>query len=163
MHYLEVHPAHKQECQPTYVFSSRYFATSPQMGQENQQPISLPSTGKSGNDHSNSLLASLQNSLIISLSVSTSHSFQSNRLPKLVLPSLNGNPLEWQSFWDTFRSAVHYNSTISDVEKFNYLRAQLRDGAEKVIAGLPLINANYSKSIQLLEDPSRSSVHTWKH
>ena len=84
--------------------------------------------------------------------MSTSHSFQSNRLPKLVLPSFNGNPLEWQSFWDTFRSAVHDNSTISDVQKFNYLREQLRDGAERVIARLPLTNANYAKSIQLLEE-----------
>ena len=56
---------------------------------------------------------------------------------------LNGN----RFIWDAFRSAVHDNSSISDVQKFNYLRAQLRDGAERVIAGLPLTSANYAKSI----------------
>ena len=94
-----------------------------QTEQENQQLNPIPSTETPGNDHSCNLSASSQNSLITSPPVSTSHSFQSNRFPKLVLPSFNGNPLEWQSFWDTFRSAVHDNSTISDVQKFNYLRA----------------------------------------
>ena len=50
-----------------------------------------------------------------------------------------------QSFWDSFRCSVHDNSLISDVQKFNYLRAELRDGAERVIAGLPLTSANYTR------------------
>ena len=138
-------------------------SSSPQKGQENQQPIpstsqteqenqqsnSPPSTGTSGSDFLSSTTASAENPPIIPPPVST---FQTNRLPKLVLPSFNGNPLEWQSFWDSFRSAVHDNSSISDVQKFNYLRAQLRDGAERVIAGLPLTSANYAKSIQLLKE-----------
>ena len=78
--------------------------------------------------------------------------FQTNRLPKLVLPWFNGNLLECQSFWDSFRSAVQNNSSISDVQKLNYLRAQLHDGAERVIAGLPLTSANYANSIQLLKE-----------
>ena len=89
---------------------------------------------------------------IISPPVSTSPSFQSDCLPKLVLPSFNGNALAWQTFWDTFRSAVHDNTSIGDVQKFNYLKAQLRDGAERVIAALPLMNANYAKSVELLEE-----------
>ena len=93
-----------------------------QTEQENQQFNPIPSTETPGNDHSSNLSASSQNSLITLPPVSTSHSFQSNRLPKLVLRSFNGNPLEWQSFWDTFRSAAHDNSTISD-------------GAQRVIAG----------------------------
>ena len=124
-----------------------------QTEQENQQFNSPPSTGTSGSDFQSNTAASAENPQITppitSPPVST---FQSNRLPKLVLPSFNENPLEWQSFWDAFRSAVHDNSSISDVQKFNYLRAQLRDGAERVIAGLPLTSANYAKSIQLLKD-----------
>ena len=108
---------------------------------ENPLLIPLPaSTSSSGNPP------------IISLPVSISPSFQSNRLPKLVLPSFNGNPLAWQTFWDAFWSAVHDNTSISNVQKFNYLKAQLCDGAERVIAGLPLTNANYAKSVELLEE-----------
>ena len=93
--------------------------------------------------------ASAENLLITSPPVST---FQTNRLPKLVLPSFNGNPLEWQSFWDSFWSAADDNSSISDVQKFNYLKAQLCDGAKRVIAGLLLTSVNYAKSIQLLKE-----------
>ena len=118
-----------------------------QNGQENQQSNSPPSTGTSGNDIQGNTAASAENPPMPLVST-----FQTNRLPKLVLPWFNGNPLEWQSFWDSFRSAVHDNSSISDVQKFNYLRAQLRDGAERVIAGLPLTSANYAKSIQLLKE-----------
>ena len=125
---------------------------SSQNGQQNQQPIPSTSTGTTGNDYPISLPALSENPSSTPPPVSTTHSFQSNRLPKLVLPSFNGNPLEWQTFWDAFRSAVHDNDTISDVQKFNYLKAQLCNGAERVIAGLPLTNANYSKSIELLQE-----------
>lgn len=138
-------------------------SSSPQKGQENQQPIpstsqtqqgnqqsSSPlSTGTPGSDFQGNTAASAENPPITPPPVST---FQTNCLPKLVLPSFNGNPLEWESFWHTFRSAVHDNSSISDVQKFNYLRAQLSDGAVRVIAGLPLTSANYAKSVQLLKE-----------
>ena len=95
-------------------------SSSPPQGQENQQSNSPPSTGTSDSDFQGSTTASAENPSITPPPVST---FQTNRLPKLILPSFNGNPLEWQSFWDAFRSTVHDNSSISDVQKFNYLRA----------------------------------------
>ena len=49
-----------------------------------------------------------------------------SRLPKLILPTFDGNPLYWQSFWDSYRAAVHDNPSLSDIQKFNYLRVQLR-------------------------------------
>ena len=153
------------------------ITSTPQMGQESQQHIPSTSTGATGSAPASSQSPSIipppvstsssenpplipppastnssGNPPIISPPVSTSPSFQSNRLPKLVLPSFNGNPLAWQTFWDAFRSAVHDNTSISDVQKFNYLKAQLCDGAERVIAGLPLTNANYAKSVELLEE-----------
>ena len=47
----------------------------------------------------------------------TNHS----RLPKLVLPTFGGGPLEWLSFWDSFNVAVNSKTGLSDIEKFNYL------------------------------------------
>ena len=69
------------------------------------------------------------------------------RLPKLNLPYFSGNPLTWQTFWDSFSAAVHNNPKLTGVQKFNYLRAQLRGDATKVIAGFPLTDANYQHSI----------------
>ena len=75
-----------------------------------------------------------------------------SRLPKLILPTFDGNPLYWQSFWDSYRAAVHDNSSLSDIQKFNYLRAQLRGDASRSIAGFPLTNVNYKRSIELLQE-----------
>jgi len=46
-------------------------------------------------------------------------------LPKLDLPRYSGDSLGWQTFWDSFKAAVHFNSHLRGVKKFNYLRAQL--------------------------------------
>ena len=74
------------------------------------------------------------------------------RLPKLDLCTFSGNTLEWQPFWDSFNAAVNSNPTISDVQKLNYLRSQLRGEASQLIAGFSLTSANYSHSVALLKD-----------
>ena len=48
-----------------------------------------------------------------------------SRLPKLTLPIFGGDPLKWQTFWDSFDSAVHSNNVLTNVQKLNYLRAHL--------------------------------------
>lgn len=73
------------------------------------------------------------------------------RLPKRILPTFDGNHLYWQSFWDSHRAAVHDNPSLSDIQKLNYLRAQLRDALTS-IAGFPLTNANYHTRIELLQE-----------
>ena len=47
---------------------------------------------------------------------------------------------------------MHDNSSLSDIQKFNYLRAQLRGDASRSIAGFPLTNANYQRGIELLQE-----------
>ena len=82
----------------------------------------------------------------------TSRSREITRLPKLTIPTFSGNVLEWQSFWDCFETAVHNNPALSNVQKLNYLRAQLQEGALRVVAGLPLTNTSYAHSVTLLRD-----------
>ena len=53
--------------------------------------------------------------------ISLSQSF--HKLPKISLPKFDGNIIKWQSFWDSFESAVHNNETLSNVQKFNYLKS----------------------------------------
>ena len=52
-----------------------------------------------------------------------------SHLPKLNLPTFSGEPLSWQTFWDSFSTAVDSNHILSGVQKFNYLRAQLHGEA----------------------------------
>ena len=46
---------------------------------------------------------------------------------------------------------VHENEQLNDIDKFNYLKHFLEDGARKVISGLELTEANYEEAIKLLE------------
>ena len=41
------------------------------------------------------------------------------RLPKIVLKTFSGDPLEWKSFKETFEAAVDNNKNISNVEKLH--------------------------------------------
>jgi len=46
---------------------------------------------------------------------------------------------------------VHTNPSLTGIEKFNYLRAQLDGEAARTASGLSLTDANYEQSISLLE------------
>jgi len=50
--------------------------------------------------------------------ISTS-STQFSKLPKLTLPTFDGDILQWQSFWDYFESSIHSNGNLTDVQKFD--------------------------------------------
>lgn len=47
------------------------------------------------------------------------------KLPKLELPSYNGDKIKFKEFWDAFEATVHRNHKLSNIEKFNYLRSKL--------------------------------------
>ena len=60
--------------------------------------------------------------------------------------------MDWQSFWDSYDSAIHTNPFLSDVQKFNYLKSILRSEALQTIAGFSMTNSNYGKAISLLQE-----------
>ena len=77
------------------------------------------------------------------------------RLPKLTLPTFSGDPLQFQTFWDSFEAAVHNNEGLTGIQKFHYLRAQLLGDAAQVIDNFPLTDMNYLHSVTLLKDRFR--------
>ena len=74
------------------------------------------------------------------------------KLPKLELMKFDGNVLKWQEFWDSFETTIHDNTSLQDVDKLNYLRAQLRNEAKEVIAGLEVTSASYAVAVGLLKE-----------
>lgn len=74
------------------------------------------------------------------------------RLPKLDLPSFNGNYHDWLNFFDTFKSIIHDNKQLADVQKLQYLRSCLKDEASKVIDSLETTSANYTIALDLLKE-----------
>ena len=47
------------------------------------------------------------------------------------------------TFWDSYNSSIHSNSSLSDVDKFNYLVSLVESSAAEAIAGLTITAANY--------------------
>lgn len=74
---------------------------------------------------------------------------QTAKLPKLELPTFNGDVTQWPSFWDKFQATVH-NSNLPDVTKFTYLQSLLVGDAKKAVEGLSLTSAHYDIACSLL-------------
>ena len=73
------------------------------------------------------------------------------RLPKLSIKPFYGDITQWTTFWDSFKSSIHENPTLSDIDKFSYLRSLLERSARESIAGLTLTAPNYKEAVSILE------------
>ena len=60
------------------------------------------------------------------------------KLPKVILKKFTGDPLEWKTFQETYEAAIGQNESLSEVEKFTYLRRYLQRIAFQAIEGFPL-------------------------
>ena len=73
-------------------------------------------------------------------------------LPKLEIPSFSGEKLKWAEFWDSFEAAVHLNTSLSEVDKLNYLMSKLSGEAKNSVSGIQLSNENYQVAVELLKE-----------
>ena len=68
------------------------------------------------------------------------------KLPKLDVPTFNGDIIHWKQFWDQFSVSVH------NAEKIIYLQHALKDGsARKAIEGLSHSGENYDDAVKCLK------------
>ena len=74
------------------------------------------------------------------------------KLPKLHLKKFNGDPTCWQQFWESFNCAVHENTVLNSIDKFNYLLGLLENTALQAISGLSLSGDNYIEAVKILQD-----------
>ena len=74
------------------------------------------------------------------------------KLPKLQLPTFSGVKLEWQSFFDIFEAAIIKQPSLTDVQKFVYLKSCLTGSAKAAIEGLSLADKNFRIAIDLLKE-----------
>lgn len=82
-----------------------------------------------------------------------------HRLPKLDLPRFNGDVMSWTTFWESFYTTIHTNPSLTNIQKFSYLRSQLSHAAEQCISGLALSSANYEQAIRLLHERYGDEQH----
>ena len=74
------------------------------------------------------------------------------KLPKLVIHKFNGEITKFRTFWDSFSSAIHTNTELSPIDKFNYLKSLLEGTASQAIQGLSLSAINYQAAVEILQD-----------
>ena len=84
---------------------------------------------------------------------STNSNFSANnaKLPKIVLPTFNGDLKNWLPFWDQFKVLIH-ESDSPPVTKFTYLISVLKNEAKASVQNLALTEANYDIAVSLLKD-----------
>lgn len=69
---------------------------------------------------------------------------QSNvKLPTLSITIFNGDYTDWCSFKESFVFLIGKNKSLSDVEKFLYLKHAIKGNAQEMIAELKPTAANY--------------------
>ncbi len=71
------------------------------------------------------------------------------KLPKVELPSFDGDPCKFKSFWELYSSAIE-SQNLSNVEKFVYLSGLLKGEARDAIDGIEKTNATYPEALQVL-------------
>lgn len=74
------------------------------------------------------------------------------RLPKIDLPQFDGSFQHWLEFRDTYLSLIHTNESISNINKFHYLRAALKSNASLIIQSIDFRSDNYEIAWNLLTD-----------
>lgn len=72
-------------------------------------------------------------------------------LPPLPLPVFSGNRAEWSSFSELFKSMVHQDTSLSDVQKLHYLLGCLKGEPKETVSNLPITMENYNVVWSILE------------
>ncbi|KAF8791491.1 hypothetical protein HNY73_006347 [Argiope bruennichi] len=83
---------------------------------------------------------------------SSVQSISNFRLPKLTIPVFSGKFEDWMNFKDLFVSTVHSQLSLSNSQKFQYLKGLLSDEPASLIKHIPLSNDSYEEAWGKLMD-----------
>ncbi|UYV63877.1 hypothetical protein LAZ67_2005876 [Cordylochernes scorpioides] len=72
------------------------------------------------------------------------------KLPKFNLPIFSGEMSQWLSFKDLFLVTIDKNTTLSDIQKLQYLHSSLKGDAARIIKGFPITENNYTQAWKTL-------------
>ena len=74
------------------------------------------------------------------------------KLPKLTIKPFVSDTLKSQQFQDSFNTSsrpFHQNESLSNIEKFNYLKSYLRGPALRSLDGLSITDDNYADAVSV--------------
>lgn len=84
---------------------------------------------------------------------------QGIRLPKISLPRFNGDLKRFSAFWQSFDCAINSNTSISGIQKLNYLLSLLDGPAYRALEGLDLTEQNYKHAVEILKTRFGNKQH----
>lgn len=131
---INTHPAAEAaDLEEEIIFEEKYFYVT-----------SLATTYLSTHDNSirDSTQTDRENSSIASS--------QTIPLPTVNLPTFSGRYEDWIEFSETFKSVIHENKTLSNIQKFTYLKSSLNGEAAQCIIAIKLSENNYDTAWQTL-------------
>ncbi|CAH2207612.1 jg6931, partial [Pararge aegeria aegeria] len=134
---------HQNQCLQRSEFESQYFSV---MARAHEFSGAFKKTKKSFNYGDNGSVSS-DSSVSDHESVVNTKQIKSCikgvKLPTIHIPKYSGEYGSWLEFRDTFLSLIHDNSSISNIQKFHYLRASLEGSAAQIIRSLEFSASNY--------------------
>ena len=75
-----------------------------------------------------------------------------SQLPRIEVPTFDGNPLNWRMFWEQFDCAIYNKPQLTDSEKLKYLKDALKDSpAHHVVSGLTQTADSYEEAVRCLK------------
>ena len=72
------------------------------------------------------------------------------KLPQISLPTFSGLYSEWVTFRDLFKSLIHKNDTLDEVQKLHYLKSHLSGEPEQLLRHIPVTASNYNECWSIL-------------
>ncbi|XP_073811681.1 uncharacterized protein [Musca autumnalis] len=73
------------------------------------------------------------------------------RLPKIDIPTFSGDYLNWISYRDMFISMVHNNQSLSNVQKYYFLKNSCRDTPLSIVNEYPASETSYALAWDALD------------
>ena len=100
-----------------------------------------------------------------SMPASTAYVEEGVKLPRIDMPTFDGNILEWKIFWRQFCASVHDRTGISDTEEVVYLQYALKDGKTRsVIEDLSRFGEHCTEAVENLKSRyDQPFVIQWAH
>lgn len=86
------------------------------------------------------------------------------KLPKLELPTFSGSYTDWTNFKDLFQSLVVDNTSLSNVQKLQYLEVNLSGEASSFLKNVAITSANYEsawKDLKARYENTRAIINSY--